>query len=201
MRKLAAKASKPSWYVREWLAYKGMKQSDLVERTDHNKSEISLWVNGKRRFNTDVLEEFAKIIGVEPADLLRPPTAGKANEAVFVGKVGAGAVITRIDEGAHLGGVDKPGSWSGPNMAEIEGDSQWPLRDRWRVFYGPEHQGISEKCLGMLCVVQTEDGRTLLKTLLRGSKKGLWRLESWNAPPMDDERLVWAALVTDIQPR
>lgn len=67
------KAGDPGWYVREWLAFKGLRQKDLVSRTDWNKSQINEWVSGAERWNRDNLHAFAYAIGVEPADLLRPP--------------------------------------------------------------------------------------------------------------------------------
>jgi len=122
-------------------------------------------------------------------------------EALLVGKVGAGSEIIRFDDGTALVGVEAPPGIDAPNVAEISGDSQYPLQEGWRIFYGPEHQGITEDCLGKLCVVQVKDGPTLLKTLKRGGRKGLFRLESWNAPPREDVKLVWAARVVFIQPR
>lgn len=122
-------------------------------------------------------------------------------EALLVGKVGAGSEITRFDEGDVLAGIELPPGMEAPNAAEITGDSQYPLQEGWLIFYGPEHQGIGEDCIGKLCVVQVKDGPTLLKTLKRGSRKGLFRLESWNAPPREDVKLLWAARVIDIRPR
>lgn len=122
-------------------------------------------------------------------------------EALLVGKVGAGSEIIRFDEGTVLAGVEAPPGIEAPNVAEISGDRQHPLQEGWRIFYGPEHQGIAEECLGKLCVVQVKDGPTLLKTLKRGSRRGLFRLESWNAPPREDVKLLWAARVVFIQPR
>jgi len=122
----------------------------------------------------------------------------RAPEALLVGKVGAGAEIIRFDDGTAPGVEAPPGA---PNVAEISGDSQHPLQAGWRIFYGPEHQGVAEDCLGKLCVLQVKDGPTLLKTLKRGSRKGLFRLESWNAPPREDVKLAWAARVVFIQPR
>jgi len=200
MRKVGEKLN-PRWFVAEWLKEKGLKQADLANATGHDKSEVSLWINGHRRFNADVLEQFARVIGVQPADLLRPPSAVQQPEALYVGKVGAGAEVYRFDEGAVLEGVRTDFLRDAPNVAEIEGDSQYPLKDRWRIFYGPENQGVSEKCIGQLCVVQVKDGPTLLKTLKRGKRKGRWNLESWNAPTREDVELVWAALVEGIQPR
>lgn len=62
-----------TWFVREWLAAKGLKQRDLVEGTNYTKSQVSEYVNGVQRFNEDVLKEFARVIGVDMADLLRSP--------------------------------------------------------------------------------------------------------------------------------
>jgi|SRR6185437_9348467 len=126
---------------------------------------------------------------------------GARPEALLVGKVGAGSEITRFDEGTVLAGIEAPAGVDAPNVAEISGDSQYPLQEGWLIFYGPEHQGVAEDCVGKLCVVQVKDGPTLLKTLKRGSRKGLFRLESWNAPPREDVKLAWAAKVVFIKPR
>lgn len=67
------KAQKQRWYVKEWLEHKGLRQKDLVARTDWNKSQINEWVNDKERWNRDVLFAFADAIGVEPDQLLRLP--------------------------------------------------------------------------------------------------------------------------------
>jgi hypothetical protein len=118
-----------------------------------------------------------------------------------VGKVGAGAEIVRFQEGTVLEGIEPPPGVNQCNAAVIVGDSQYPLQDGWIVFYGPEFQGIGEECVGKMSIVQVLDGPILLKTLVRGRRKGLWRLESWNAPPREDVRVEWAAKVIDIRPR
>src|ERR1700722_10233429 len=118
-------------------------------------------------------------------------------EALLVGKVGAGAEITRFDEGTVLEGIEPPPGLGICNAAIISGDSQYPLQEGWLIFYGAEHAGISEDCIGKLSVVQVKDGPILLKTIKRARKKGLFRLESWNAPPREDVALEWAAKVLD----
>ena len=61
------------WYAKAWIKHKGLKQRDIVARTPFNKGQVSDYIRGKRRWNADVLAEFAHAIGVEPPDLLRPP--------------------------------------------------------------------------------------------------------------------------------
>jgi transcriptional regulator with XRE-family HTH domain len=63
----------PKWYAREWIAAKGLKQTDIVARTSFNKGLVSAYISGSRRWNEDVLFEFAHAIGVDWADLLKPP--------------------------------------------------------------------------------------------------------------------------------
>jgi transcriptional regulator with XRE-family HTH domain len=64
----------PSRLVRFRVAgLQGFSQKDLVARTDFSKGEVSDWVNGKERWNRDVLFAFAHAIGVEAAALLQPP--------------------------------------------------------------------------------------------------------------------------------
>ncbi len=158
--------------------------------------------NGIRGFRHPSAVQYAKKFKVSLDWLLTgkgDPKGGK--EAILVGKVGAGAEITRFDEGVALAGVQAPPGIDAPNVAEIDGESQYPLQPGWLIFYGAEHQGVPDACVGKLCVVQVKDGPTLLKTLKRGARKGLFRLESWNAPPREDQRIEWAALVTDIRPR
>ena len=121
-------------------------------------------------------------------------------EALLVGKVGVGGEIRRFSGSAALERIEAPLGPDSPNAVEISGNSQLPLQDGWLVFYEAEQQGVSEKCLGKLCVVQIKDGPTMLKTLYRGTRRGLYRLESWDAPARPGVKISWAARVTDIRP-
>lgn len=128
-------------------------------------------------------------------------TVGGYSEALLIGKVGAGAQVERLDHPDVLAGIPLPPDLDAPNAAIIEGDSQHPLEEGWLILYGPENQGIYDSCIGKLCVVKVKDGPTLLKTLKRGSRKGLWNLESWNAKTREDQKIEWAARVMVIRPR
>ncbi len=122
------------------------------------------------------------------------------SEALIVGKVGTGGEIRRFTGNPVLERIEAP-QWSdSPNAVEISGNSQLPLQDGWLVFYGAEQQGVSEMCVGKLCVVQVKDGPLLLKTLHRGARKNRYRLESWDAPTQQNVKIAWAARVTDIRP-
>ena len=83
--RMVRKISGPAvWYAKEWIKHKGLRQADIVSRTPFNKGQVSEYVNGSRRWNADVLAEFANAIGVEPPDLLRPPHDVENDLALFL---------------------------------------------------------------------------------------------------------------------
>jgi transcriptional regulator with XRE-family HTH domain len=149
------------------------------------------------------LPAIAEALGVT-LDWLAAGRGGKGGirraEALLVGKVGAGGEIRRFTRNAVLARIVAPFGPNAPNAVEINGNSQLPLQDGWLIFYGAERQGVSESCLGNLCVVQVKDGPMLLKTLHRGVRRGIYRLESWDAPALQAVKIAWAARVTDIRP-
>lgn len=111
------------------------------------------------------------------------------------GYVGAGAEFIPVDSGNKLG--EAPASVEANSVAVIvRGDSMYPRYfDGEYLYYVRESWAISE-LLGQECVVQLKDGRIFVKILRRGSQKGLFNLESWNAPTIEDQQIEWAAPVT-----
>jgi hypothetical protein len=124
------------------------------------------------------------------------PTAPR--EAILVGYVGAGAVVYRDDSQVVQAGVEPPPGYEKALCARIRGDSMFPLREGWLVFYTEEHRGIPDDCINKLCVVGLEDGGVLIKVLRRQGKK--LRLQSWNADTIEDAKVIWASRVIDIRP-
>lgn len=182
----------------------GMSQAALGKVFKISREAVSLWESGDNAPTLDKIGKIAQTTGFSAEWLMtggeNHGAAANDPEALLVGKVGAGAEIIRFDSPDVLAGIPVPPGLGAVNAAEISGDSQYPLLPGWIIFYGPENQGIPTDSLGRLCVVQVKDGPTLLKTLKRGSRKGLYRLESWNAPPREDQRIEWAARVLDIRP-
>lgn len=156
--------------------------------------------NGTRDIPREAAKRYAKFYRVSLDWLLTGKgSAGPAGEALLVGKIGAGAEIYRFDEGVVMEGVEAP-DVGGTLAARIEGDSMLPFQDGWTVFYEAENQGIPERCVGRLCAVGIKDGPTLIKVLRRGSRKGRWNLESWNASLREDVQVEWASPVILVRP-
>lgn len=182
----------------------GKSQRWLAEQIGIKQPSINAIIKGEKARGTKYLVEIAAALEVSPEWLSAErgqkfPNASP--QALLVGKVGAGAEVTRFDDGTVLEGIDPPPGAPNCNAAVISGDSMHPLQDGWIVFYGQEFQGVPESAIGKMAIVQVKDGPILLKTLKPGSRKGLWRLESWNAPAREDVKVEWAAKVIDIRPR
>lgn len=63
------------------------------------------------------------------------------------------------------------------------------------ILYEQRFDPPQDHMLGHVCVVGLPDGRVLLKRLLRGSKSGLFDLESIVGEILRDEPVEWAAEV------
>lgn len=61
------------WYLREWLAYYGKRQSDLVRDLDWNKARVSLMLRGEQQYTRDALNEVATYLNLAPHELLMAP--------------------------------------------------------------------------------------------------------------------------------
>ena len=117
------------------------------------------------------------------------------------GIVGAGEGVQMIDDPAGSGLIDEiylPNDGSLGALV-VRGESQWPrFMDGETVLY--DRTPVSPaSMIGRMAIVQTLDGRRLIKTLQR-SRAGdnRWRLDSHNAPPEDDVQLlgVWRYIGT-----
>jgi len=61
------------WYLKEWLAATNTSQADLVRLTDYPKAKVSDLVNGKQRYNRDILNDVAHALNIRPHELLMHP--------------------------------------------------------------------------------------------------------------------------------
>jgi hypothetical protein len=61
------------WYLKEWLGATATSQADLVRLTDYPKAKVSDLVNGKQRYNRDILNDVARALNIQPFELLMHP--------------------------------------------------------------------------------------------------------------------------------
>lgn len=94
-----------------------------------------------------------------------------------------------------------PGATPSTRALEIRGISLGELFDRWLVFYDDVRSPVTPNMIGKLCIVGLPDGRILVKKLRRSSSNGHFDLLSNTEPPIEDQMVEWAALVTSMGPR
>lgn len=162
--------------------------------------------NLTRDISREAAIRYARFFRVSLEWLLTGKGSQKPNrpEVPIVSYVGTGAEVFAIDDNAKGSGIEMVPAPIGMEDcigARIKGTSMHPLKDGWLIFWERDHVGVPEECVGELCVVQVKDGPTLVKDLRRGSRKGLYRLESWNAPTREDVHLEWAAKIREIRPK
>lgn len=132
-----------------------------------------------------------------------PNAAQKQATTRIVGKAGAATDGRVLFAEGHdgLGIVEVPAGATEDSVAlEIEGYSQGWIADGALIFYTEVHQAPTDDMLGVIVVVGTDDDEVLLKKLLRGSRPGLYDLESINGPVMKDRKVIWAAHVDSLVP-
>lgn len=135
-----------------------------------------------------------------------PQKTEEAPVVQIIGRAGAGpGGSIEFSEGGRLGEAPAPPSATENTVAlEVWGSSMRPIAyDGWLVYYDDRRSGLTPDMFGEPCVIGLADGHTVVKIPQKGSKRGLYNLESANpaVDTMRDQRVSWAALVTAFIPR
>lgn len=152
---------------------------------------------GERRLTQQYIQQAAKAFHVPQAHIL--DSAEGPTTIPVVGRVGAstdGVIVQDVGQGP-FGEIDLPAGATGSEVAvEVQGHSMGIYAPNGSlIIYDDRRDPPSEDMLGEVCVVGLPDGRVLLKRLLRGSRRGLFDLESLIGETMRDQRVEWAAVV------
>lgn len=181
--------------IQELREAKGWSQQDLADATGTTGQQIGRLEAGKRKLTVDWMIRLAAALQVNMADLF----AWDAGESVpLVGYVGAGAEILAIDDHAKGGGleeVERPhGAGRSTVAVRVRGDSMRPAyKDGDLLYYDTQANGDLDHLIGNDCVVKLSDGRVFVKEIRKNSG-GYW-LHSYNADPMMDVSIEWAAKI------
>jgi transcriptional regulator with XRE-family HTH domain len=153
---------------------------------------------GEVRLNSTSLEKLARGFGVSKAEILASP-----EKAQVVGYALAGGDTITFGEGqGPFDEVDAP-LWANEKTVavRIRGTSLGRLLDGWLAFYDDRRDPPDETTIGSLCICGLADGRVVIKLLRRGSRAGLFHLESETEPTMFDVQVAWAAQVLEMRPK
>lgn len=148
----------------------------------------------------------AAALGIEPADLFREPSGVEPQEQFvpIIGRVGAdneGTVIQSHGQQGYDMTPIPPGGTPQAAALEVTGESMpWLAENGSLVYFEDQRTPPTEDMIGYYAIMELEDGRVLLKRLLRGSKQGHYSLMSQVGPPIENVRIRWAAEPTAIIP-
>ncbi|MFC3077878.1 XRE family transcriptional regulator [Phenylobacterium terrae] len=133
--------------------------------------------------------------------------AGPASDPGFapvIGRVGAdpsGALLFATGQSPGELAPLPPGATDRAVALRVAGESMRGLADDGALIYFEDQRTPpTPDMLGHVVVVETDGDEVLVKRLLRGSRPGLYDLESLDAPARSDVRLRWAAHITAIIP-
>lgn len=189
--------------IAERLEALGISATEASRRAGQNNDFIRDIERGKKKDIASVaLYSLARVLECDAKWLATGEQNRVGTDSVqIVGYVGAGAQIYPFDDHAHGDGLEEieipKGMRSYSTVAvRVRGDSMLPkYRDGTVILYSHVHDGDMLHLVGEDCIVKLKDGRMFVKELHRGSVAGFFNLLSFNAPPINDVELDWAARV------
>lgn len=188
--------------VRRARTAKELSQAELGRRVGVTPQAIQAIEAGNVKKPRNIIR-IAQVLGLDPNDLDADPNLTRPMTPI-VGRAQAGNVsILANEDNDIIDEVDPPfGATSLTVGVEIVGDSGGGrVEDGDIVFYDDRREPVTEDLLNTLCVIGLADGRVVIKKPQIGSQPGLFHLISYNAEPMFDQPVIWAAKVKDIRPR
>jgi len=96
---------RPGHYLREWRRARGVSLNEMARRTEFYKSTFSRIENGKVSYYREILEAYARVLGVKPYTLLHRPPGGPDGLWEFLDElIAAGRFedLQRIDDVARV---------------------------------------------------------------------------------------------------
>jgi transcriptional regulator with XRE-family HTH domain len=187
--------------IREFREQAEVSQEQLAEAVGISVSQVSRIERDEREPRLDEIIKISHRLGVPVAVLI-----GEDEEPApvpVVGRIGAGGSIDTSTEQfdlAHpLFEIEPPFALPADALAlEIHGESMWPRYDHGDVVIVSMHGSDVSGVIGFEAAVATDEGKRYLKRVIEGSRRGLFNLESHNAPVMRDVRVTWVSEVITV---
>lgn len=173
-----------------------------------NRNTYSSNENGNASFSYRRAKEYAAAFNVRPEWLYDAAggmrSAGDTGLAPVIGRVGANpegdVLLATGQDGCDFAPIP-PGGTDRAVALLVSGHSMRGLADDGALIYFEDQRtSPTSDMLGQVVVVEVDTDEVLVKRLLRGSKPGLYDLESVAGPTRHDARLRWAAHITAIIP-
>jgi len=187
------------WSKRLWRAlnWKGWSQRELARRASIDEQKVYKYLQGKvDQPRGDTLLRLADALGVTES-WLRYEVGPAVIRIPVVGRVSAGEKFMPFDDAPMGSGYDEIEFTledADPIAIEVRGDSMLPVYRPGDYLLCSRRRGEDiRQALNKDCVVKTDQGEGYVKKVISGQKSGTFTLISYNAPPIEDVRLLWAA--------
>jgi len=198
-------AFRMSWNTRarEALRRQGWSVAELARRADLDLEALYKQLKTVAQPRGDVMQKIAAALGVS-LTWLRDGEGMSVTEIPVVGYASAGDAFTPFDDHAKGAGFDTVpvdfGSY--PIAVEVRGQSMMPVyRPGDRLMCDRLEGDAMNRAIGRDAIAMTASGEGYLKRVIKGSRRGLFTLRSYNPdyPDIADQRLIWVAPVAWIR--
>ena len=198
-------------WIQQRLRQLGKTQRGLAQHMGLDPSRITEILNKNRSIKIEEAVEIAEYLET-PLDDLMPKLGtaiaqGMRASSLVVGYVGAGEIVLSIDDHAKGGGlykIEAPQGEGGGVCVVVRGSSMAPrFKDGEHLGYSRDEGLDLANCYGRECIVQTEDGRQLVKIVEPSGSPGKVTLVSVNSstPIEQNVAVEWIAPVTWVKLR
>lgn len=194
-QQIAAKA-----IVEEMLRVTGLEPTNLARLAKVSPSTLTRFLGGNVKWSLSLrtLNKLSAASGV-----VLPSSSDSVDSrpmTVVVGYVGAGEKVYPFDDAPLGGGLEQVPSPPGADQTlvavRVRGNSMVPVFwDGDLLFYTRDDGFDRSHCLYQECIVKIVDGPTYVKNVMPGSGATYFTLTSYNAPPLLDQAVEWAAPV------
>ena len=192
---------------KEWMKARETNTKQVALRAGVPYTTLASFVQGgTQSLKGDTEEKISAVFGESPHLIFSGPgrADGRAILVRIIGRVGADASGSVIMATAHETWDMvplAPGATSKAVALSVQGDSMHTFAENGALIYFEDQRApLDPELIGVPCVVETEDGRVLVKRPRRGSEPGLYDLESDYGPVIRDVRLTWAAEIIAVVP-
>jgi hypothetical protein len=160
--------------------------------------------NGHAPFSFKKAKDYAKAYGVRVEWLYGGLGPMRGATVEVIGSVGAdpeGIILLAKGDNPRDLVPTPPGGTDKAVALRVRGHSMGQIaEDGALIYFEDQRTPPTADMLGHVVVVETESDEVLIKRLLRGSRRGVFDLESITGPTRQDVRLRWAARISAIIP-
>jgi transcriptional regulator with XRE-family HTH domain len=190
-------AAMDPWHHRllKALGRKGWSQTELARRADVPEQRVFKYIQGKvDQPRGDIIPRLARTLGVHSA-WLRDGIGPELSAVPVVGYVGAGETFIPAAD-TQLGELALDMQADDPIAVIVRGTSMAPVyRPGDHLLCSRVSAAEVAQFIGRDCVVLTTEGLGYVKKVVKGSEPERFTLLSYNADPIENAQLSWAAPV------